>query len=170
MLGNVKTLFNALIFIFPAYVANASPVIVAKIVKNPHPIDLHKKFFDNRRILGDGKTFEGFIGGVLAGTGTSLVLQVMGYHSIEKGIVLSIGALVGDMIGSFIKRRKGYKRGQLAPLLDQLDFLLGSLTLYWIIFDDLNINLFIILIIITPIIHLITNYLAYSLKLKNVPW
>ena len=40
------------------------------------------------------------------------------------GFLLGFGALLGDALGSFIKRRMGIGRGKPAPILDQIDFLI----------------------------------------------
>ena len=56
-------LVNSLWFIFPDYIANASPVILGGGLS----MDLGRNFIDNRRLLGDGKTYRGFFGGILAG-------------------------------------------------------------------------------------------------------
>ena len=159
-----------MIFILPAYVANGAPVVISKLVPISHPIDLGKNFIDERRILGNGKTVEGFIGGIALGTFTSLVLEAAGLHTVGEGFVLSIGALLGDMTGSFIKRRLGLERGAPAPLLDQLDFLFGALILYYIFYGGIDLEELLILVVITPILHLATNIAAYMLKLKDKPW
>jgi len=163
-------LYRALVFILPAYVANGAPVVIGRLLGDGHPIDFGKNFFDGRRVLGDGKTIEGFVGGVLAGIVVAIVLEEWGLHSLFGGSVLSIGALLGDMVGSFIKRRLGYKRGDPIFLLDQLDFLLGALGLYWLVFDDIEVEIFVLLVLITPILHIATNVGAYYLGLKKVPW
>ena len=98
-----------LLFILPAYFANASPVLLGGGV----PIDLGKKFSDGRRIFGDGKTIRGFVGGVSAGIILSAIvsilfpLEIFGGFKLQffSGCLLSLGTLVGDLIGSFIKRR-----------------------------------------------------------------
>src|SRR3989338_2415348 len=124
-------ILQALWFIFPAYVANASPVVI----RGRKPLDFGKNL-GKHRILGDGKTFEGTIGGIAFGVLTGAVqiylLQFipnlgLPEHTIPLIIALSTGAIIGDIIGAFIKRRLGVERGHPALLLDQLDFLLAAL-------------------------------------------
>ena len=168
-------ILQALWFIFPAYVANASPVVI----RGQKPLDFGKKL-DKQRILGDGKTFEGTIGGIAFGTLTGVLqiylfglleLQKIGLteHSIELIIALSTGAIIGDIIGAFIKRRLDIARGEPALLLDQLDFLVLSLLFAGLVMK-LDIQMIIVLLIITPIIHLATNIFAYIMKMKSRPW
>ncbi|RLE83254.1 MAG: CDP-2,3-bis-(O-geranylgeranyl)-sn-glycerol synthase [Thermoprotei archaeon] len=166
----------------PAYVANAVPVIVAKILKKRTPIDMGKNFVDGRRILGDGKSIEGFIAGVLAGASTyypaKVVFEALYLKYLSEivfnsffFIVTSIAALTGDMLGSFIKRRLGIPRGAPLPLVDQLSFIIIALIADYLIF---KINIFsleaLLLVILTYAFHKLFNFLAFKLGLKNVPW
>ncbi len=164
-----KDIFSALILILPAYVANGTPVILSKILKKTHPIDMGMLFVDKRRVLGDGKTIEGFLSGVLAGTATGYLLESSNMHTVMGSFLLAFGAMTGDTLGSFIKRRLGFERGELAPILDQLDFVVGALVLYHT-FEELECSLVFIILVITPLLHLATNYLAYRLGLKKEPW
>jgi len=166
----------------PAYTANSIPVLAAKILKKRTPIDMGKTFIDGRRILGDGKSVEGFIAGVVAGTATffpaKLVVTTF-YSQYLKSVVLSLqlffvtafGALLGDILGSFVKRRLGMPRGHPFPVVDQLGFMVTALLLDYLIF---SINIFsietLLLLMLTYIIHKLSNYLAFKTGLKNVPW
>ncbi len=179
-------MFNLLIktiwLMLPAYTPNNFAVLFG----GGKPIDLGKKFIDGERILGDGKTFRGFFAGVLGGVATGII-----QYLIEKAfsiniyakypfsvaitffILFSTGSLIGDMFGSFVKRRFGIKRGEKAPILDQIDFLIFAFLLAYFhpIFSELfDIRIIVIAFIITPILHRITNLIAYLLKLKDVPW
>ena len=149
--------------IFPAYVANASPLI---FVKKGHPIDLNKNFIDKKPILGKGKTIEGFMVGTIIGTITGLI-QGQG----STALTLSIGAMLGDLSGSFIKRRLNISRGSPAPIIDQSMLLLGAVLLTNLFFTEIfDLTDLFVLILITIPIHFITNVVAYLLKIKNVPW
>ncbi|MGC9310292.1 MAG: CDP-2,3-bis-(O-geranylgeranyl)-sn-glycerol synthase, partial [Candidatus Aenigmatarchaeota archaeon] len=128
-------ILNSLWLVLPAYCANFFPVFL----KGRRPLDFGRKFSDGRRIFGDGKTWEGLIGGAFFGFAIGIIqifLQngpLLGvsslafHHTYLTVFVLPFAALLGDIIGSFFKRRFGMKRGAEAPLLDQLDFLVFSL-------------------------------------------
>jgi len=46
---------------------------------------------------------------------------------LPVAILMSFGALTGDIIGSFIKRRVNVKSGDPSPFMDQLGFILMAL-------------------------------------------
>ncbi|MEM2351709.1 MAG: CDP-2,3-bis-(O-geranylgeranyl)-sn-glycerol synthase [Thermoproteota archaeon] len=167
-----KEILYALYYILPAYCANASPVIFG----GGKPIDLGKKFFDEKPIFGPHKTYRGFISGVLIGTAVGwaqeniALLIGLSCGSTLLGFLLSLGALIGDLFGSFLKRRLNIRPGAMLPIVDQIDFVLFAL-----LFASLSGKLpsiigIIIIIILTIPIHLFTNLIAYLLHLKDSPW
>ena len=147
----------------PAYLANT----IAVITGGRFPIDQGAKLNDGNRILGDGKTWSGLVGGTLGGILIGFLQLNHGdsfveYFSETKGnqlwgekpfvifFLLSFGALLGDMTASFYKRRKNLDRGAKYPLLDMYDFIAMSLLLTitfgegWLqtwIFDGLYLSL-----------------------------
>ena len=62
------------------------------------------------------------------------------------------------------------KRGDPAPILDQLDFIYGATLLLYLIGVTVTLEKFIAIQVITLILHIVTNRIAYVLKLKPVPW
>ncbi|MFX0101129.1 MAG: CDP-2,3-bis-(O-geranylgeranyl)-sn-glycerol synthase [Candidatus Hodarchaeota archaeon] len=189
--------------IFPAYLANAVVVPLSNKRKF-HPIDKGKSVAGNR-ILGDGKTIEGFFLGTGIGMFGGLVQLLVSplfyfvskeWHALYQSIlipashldayllfsvgfltrilVFPAGAMLGDILGSFIKRRLGVPRGENLPVLDQLDFILGVIlfSLPFIplggCFLQVNVVYIIVIIVLTPFIHRIINKLAYRLKIKDV--
>jgi len=175
MLPHAATkLIEAFWIIAPAYAANAFP----PLLKGKHPLDLGRKMGKNR-ILGDGKTFEGTFGGIAFGTLVGYIQQLIHPYFIEElqlppmtlhlAFLLALGAVLGDITWSFIKRRLGIPRGQSVPIANQLDFLLGALLLGSLIYEFECGTIF-FLIMITPAIHLLANTLAFIAKLKRVPW
>ena len=168
---------GAIYLMLPAYVANMSAVIAGR---GGRPID-NGKTWRGKPIFGNGKTWRGLVGGSLIGWAAGLAMVAI--HSpfgdfpgsLLPPFMLSLGALLGDLGGSFIKRRAGIKRGGSIPILDQLDFVAGSLALTFIIcgdwsFAEVTPERLAVILILTPLLHLLANYLAYLLKLKDVPW
>ncbi len=158
---------NAITLYLPAMVTNATPVFVRKGT----PIDLGKQFIDGRRILGDGKTFEGLLVGLYFGFIVSFTYTLLQYDvcSVLVLYLSCVAAILGDLLGSFIKRRLGLKRGERALLLDQLDFFLAS-SVVLVVYGLVDYVLFIVALVIIVLLHMVTNRVAYILGLKNVPW
>jgi len=169
-------IINLVIFILPAYVANATPVAL-RTGSSP-PLDMKMKWSDKKRILGKGKTILGFIAGVVAGTlaGAVIAQFVKFYPSFEMQVtaafLISVGAMTGDALGSFVKRRLAFTRNKPFYIVDQLSFIaIALLLVYWYgnVPAFLDAAGIVLLIIITIVLHVGTNYFAYKIGLKRVP-
>ncbi len=176
----MDTILNDVIYAFyyilPAYVANAAPVIFG----GGYPVDAGKSFWDGKPLFGSNKTVRGFSAGLLVGTFAGFVLsllyQLEGFprnflfqYDILLSFTLSLGALTGDLLHSFIKRRLDISPGSPLPIADQLDFVLGAL-LFSALFYPPPLLIAIIILIVTPPIHLLTNFIAYLVGAKKTPW
>ncbi|HII61082.1 CDP-2,3-bis-(O-geranylgeranyl)-sn-glycerol synthase [Pyrococcus horikoshii] len=168
----MNQLLEAFWYILPAYFANSSPVVLG----GGTPIDFGKKWRDGRRILGDGKTWRGFFGGLIVGTIIGIVQYFLlpEYYgslgiAIELAFLLSLGTLVGDLIGSFIKRRLNMPRGYPAVGLDQWGFLIAALCFAYPV-KTIPTGEVLFLLVITPLIHWGANIFAYKMGWKKVPW
>ncbi len=160
-------------FLVPMYFANSSAVLLA----GKTPMDFGKKLPDQQRMFGSGKTWRGFIGGIVMGTiaGWSIFFVFPQYASLFSPYyfwlapLIAFGALMGDLAGSFLKRRLFLPSGSPTPGLDQLDFVVGAylLTAHWHI---PTANELIVVAAFTVVTHLLSNYIAFWLKIKKVPW
>jgi len=157
---------EALKFIFPAYCANATPVLAGGGTK----MDFGKNFYDGKRVFGNNKTFRGFFFGWAVGMLVGSVEYVVfpGFPVLFI-VLIPLGALLGDLTGAFIKRRIGIAPGGLLPIVDQIDFVVGAVV-FAIPLAIVSWELAVTVLLITPPIHLFTNFLAYKLKLKRQPW
>ncbi|NJF25203.1 CDP-2,3-bis-(O-geranylgeranyl)-sn-glycerol synthase [Thermococcus sp. Bubb.Bath] len=171
-MGWLSSLLWALWYILPAYFANASPVLVG----GGRPIDGGRNWRDGKRILGDGKTWRGFIGGVSIGTlvGALQYFITPGFYgslqnTLLLAFLLSFGALIGDLVGSFIKRRLDLPRGYPAVGLDQLGFLISAMAFAYPV-KTISSGQMLFLLIFTPLVHWSANYFAYKMGWKSVPW
>jgi len=173
---------TTLYFILPAYFSNGAGLVFGGGI----PVDFRKSDSKGNRWIGDGVTWRGFIAGTLIGTLTGAVqgffapeiLSNFGQYIITPmaadvssgiliGFLLGFGALLGDALGSFVKRRLGIGRGKPAPILDQLDFIIVALVLVSLVIE-VNLLFITLAIALTLIIHLLTNTCAYLLGLKDV--
>ena len=157
---------EALKFIFPAYCANAAPVLAGGGLS----MDFGKNFLDGKRVFGKNKTFRGFFFGLAIGMLVGIVETLAFGYPIFFGAISSLGALLGDLAGAFLKRRLDIAPGGLLPVIDQIDFVVGALVFSLPLATMVYWELAVAVLIITPPIHLFTNYMAYRLKLKNNPW
>lgn len=153
---------NLLLYTLVAYVVNGSCTLAALLPQ--HPLDGGLKW-RGKRLLGDGKTLEG----ILIGFNSGLFVAILLGLDFRVSVAVIAASLAGDLVGSFIKRRMGLKRGQEVPLMDQLGFIIMAyLTLSF--FVKFNKLLALVLVGFTYLIHRLTNLLAYALRLKKVPW
>lgn len=158
-----------IIYILPAYVANGAPVLSKGRWRGKWPLDFNKKI-TGKRIFGKNKTIPGTLLSLAGGLIIGLIEYPFLNYMLVIAIVLAIGAIVGDLAGSFIKRMLSIAPGKSIIILDQYDFLVGAFvfalpfgnlpTLYGIIF----------IVVLTGVLHILTNRGAYRLKLKEVPW
>jgi CDP-2,3-bis-(O-geranylgeranyl)-sn-glycerol synthase len=159
---------TALKFIFPAYCANAAPVLG----KGKKPMDFGRNLWDGKRVFGAHKTFRGFFVGWAIGIFVGMVEGVVfGFdnYSVAFAVLTPLGALLGDLTGAFVKRRLSIAPGGLLPVVDQVDFVVGALV-FALPLMAVSWELAVTVLLITPPIHLFTNFLAYKLKLKKHPW
>lgn len=178
------SIIEALLAFIPPMAANSLAVVFG----GGPPIDFGKKI-GGKRIFGDGKTWRGLIGGGVSASliGILLTFITKNFLSIYplnvKGfmiiLVLSFGALFGDIGASFIKRRLGRKRGEKTPLIDQYDFVIGTYLLGFLFFSKWMYDNYIggygviatiIILIAIPLLHRSTNYLGYKIGMKKEPW
>ena len=164
--GNIYLIIiYPLVYILPAYAANGAPVIFG----GGRPLDLGKRF-GKKRIFGNSKSIRGAIAGLIAGIMVGIAESQVFPYLLYISIALALGAIFGDLFGSFMKRRYNIKPGATVPLLDQYGFFVFALlfalpqghlpSLYGLLF----------LVLLTGPLHLLTNICANRLKLKSVPW
>ncbi len=173
-------LLSAVWIMLPAYLPNP----VAALCGGGTPVDFGRSLQDGRRILGDGKTYRGLFIGILAGLAVGLVqiwctdafnLPLLPVHTVLSVSALSVGALLGDMVKSFFKRRLGKERGERWFLADQYDLVAGALLLTLLVDPgwlaaNLTLPIFIAILIITPVLHRLVNIIGFYSGVKDVPW
>ena len=174
MEGIITIALRSLWFLIPALIANGFPVMASKIIKKKHRIDNGINLKDGNPLFGKTKTIEGFISGMIGGALVGALLNYLNWVNMpqmgaELGLILGFGALTGDLIGSFIKRRRNLKSSQKSFLIDRIDILFGVylivpltglFTIYWIPFH----------IIYCIVFMKMFSTIGYILGLKKVPW
>ncbi len=168
----IETLAIVALYLIPLYITNASALIFG----GKKPLDFGKKLF-GKEILGKGKTFKGTFLGISIGILSVFLLSFLLpeftalFHPdyLLVGSMICVGALAGDLVGSFIKRRTGVPRGGQILILDQLDFVIGGIAFsYWARTPSILETT--LIIVITLIAHRAANFIAFKWKMKSVPW
>ena len=156
---------TALLFIGPSYVANAAPLVFG----GGTPLDRGRNLMDGRPIFGSHKTVRGFFAGIIAGSLLGLAESPIDSRLAIAGFAMGLGAVLGDLLGAFVKRRLSMEPGRAFPVVDQLDFVVGGLVLSYPFFPMSLVSVLIV-VLVTPPIHLGTNLGAYLLGLKKTYW
>lgn len=200
------TLPQALWLFLPAYMANMAPVFAMKLLPRWNArIDGGRNWRDGRAVLGAGKTWRGLVAASLAGPATawaqswirltSVPFSDFGYATsggpvapLLIGLGFGLGAILGDAVKSFFKRRTGREGGAPWVPFDQLDFVAGGLLFaylasilvgailpgpedwWWAELGGARWPKLVVLILLTPVLHLVVNVIGYRLKMKKVPW
>jgi CDP-2,3-bis-(O-geranylgeranyl)-sn-glycerol synthase len=157
---NLVSILNPIWIYLPAYFANATPVALG----GGPPLDGGEKWLDGKPFLGSHKTFRGCLVGILAG----LIIGTM-QGTLIVGLVQGFGAILGDLISSFYKRRLDLAPGESFPFLDQLDFIIVAIITSQPVIRASLQEIVIILIVTVPI-HYLMNYLSWLVKMKDHPW
>jgi CDP-2,3-bis-(O-geranylgeranyl)-sn-glycerol synthase len=122
-------LFELLILIV---LANGAPVIAKNVLGDrlSAPLDGGTVLYDGKPLFGPTKTMRGIVASLLA---TPLAAWLMGLQW-ELGVLVAAGAMTGDLLSSFVKRRMTLPSSSMALGLDHipeslLPLLAGSLLL-----------------------------------------
>lgn len=174
MEGWLLLVLQALYFFLPVYLANMAPELVGWI---PWKKSVWEKG------LGKNKTWRGVIVAVVVGGLVFYVqkllysfgffnqLSIIDYSdfSIVLGLLMGIGAMVGDMGESYFKRKLGLKPGESWKPWDQLDFVIGGLLLGMFVYVP-PVSIMAVLLIVSPVLHILANRIGYWLKIHDTKW
>ena len=157
---NLQWIIETIWLFLPAYFANASPVVLG----GGGPIDGGVNWIDGKPLLGSHKTVKGTVLGIVVGT---LVGVLQG--NVLGGVLQAGGAILGDIVFSFLKRRVDMEPGASFPFVDQLDFIIFAVILSFPV-QPTGFNQILAILVLTFPIHYLTNIIAYWLRLKKHPW
>jgi hypothetical protein len=182
----LQEIFFAYWFFIPVGLATLAAFFSGKLTflkKFSYPIDGYKTF-RGKRILGSHKTIRGFLAGIIVAIVT-VYIQVflykhsallrsilpIDYNSIDPlvfGFLCGFGSLAGDAVKSFFKRQKNIKPGVSWVPFDQIDQVLGGIFFTWF-YLPLSFIHYIFIIIIWFLIHPLTTFFGYAVRLKKKP-
>ena len=96
--------------------ANAAPAILGLALGPAAPVDGGRQAPDGRPLLGPSKTWRGLAAALIL---TPLAAMVLGLPW-QLGLLVALGAMTGDLLASFTKRRLGARSSTSMPFLDTI--------------------------------------------------
>lgn len=148
-------------------IANGAPIIARNLLHSHFdtPIDSGRTWFDKRPLFGPTKTIRGILAAVLATTIFSSLLGIDWFI----GIMIALYAMLGDLISSFIKRRKKIESSGMVLGLDQIP---ESLLPLLAVRDLAGLSWFdvITIVIIFIALELILSRILYHLHIRKRPY
>lgn len=183
----IHDLIVALWFFLPAGAANVAPILVAKariMTSLAVPLD-GGAHWRGKRVFGDNKTWRGMVAGVIAAVlafgaqqwivhlsptigGYFANIDYLSLPTILMGTLFALGALGGDAIESFFKRKRGIPAGRAWIPFDQLDYIIGSILLTMPLVL-LTLPQYAWALVCWCGIHICVSYLGYKLGFKPRP-
>ena len=99
-------------------VANSAPVILKNIFGETAawPLDFDCRLKDGQPLLGKSKTIRGVVSAIICTAGSAPLIGLDWWI----GALTAAGAMAGDLLSSFIKRRLAMRPSGMAPGLDQI--------------------------------------------------
>ncbi len=178
----LKILLTALYFMLPAYFANMAPVIVRSFFKwLNYPLDFNRTI-RGKPILGKNKTFRGLIFGIIFAIIIAYIqflltpvdffrrMTILDYKNwLLIGFLMGFGALFGDAIKSFIKRRINIPAGEPMIVFDQIDYAVGAI-IFMLPIIRLKITPILTILITSLILNVLINHISFYLKIRDEKW
>lgn len=179
----VLLIFQSLYFFLPAYFTNMTATLsrkisILKVLEKP--VDFGKKLKEIP-IFGGHKTWRGLIFGTTVGILVVFLqsllyrfpffqkISLLDYSKINIlffGFLISFGALFGDLLFAFLKRRQKIPPGQPWIPFDQINYVVGAFLFLAPLFKVDTIH-WLIILFLTFFLHLLGNYIGYCLGLSR---
>jgi CDP-2,3-bis-(O-geranylgeranyl)-sn-glycerol synthase len=148
-------------------VANGAPAIVRNFFgrRFVFPLDGGLRLKDGQPLFGSSKTLRGLAASVVA---TAALAALLGFPW-DLGALISVCAMVGDAISSFIKRRLRMPPKGHAPVLDQVP---ESLLPLLAVQPALDLSWLSIGVVVSAFVavHLILSPLLFRLHIRDRPY
>lgn len=172
-------------FFLPVATANMAPVIFKnQLLALAKPID-GGRLFRGQPLFGDHKTWRGLLVATLTGGVVFLLQWLLTQQFPEQltnwapfdltqgpwwfGFLFGFAAIFGDLAKSFFKRRVNIAPGKTWFPFDQIDLVVFS-TFVAIVVFPITATMVIAVCVITPLMHVSVNRVAFWLQLKDTPW
>ncbi len=170
MFAPFNALAAALWIYLAAFAANAAPILIARL---PFFERIRRPIWEKG--LGANKTWPGFIGGIAIGVVIGILQITLTPWGNEVGIwpwilwsaLIAFGALLGDAVKSYCKRRIGIPPGGAWPVVDGIDYVVGALAVGLPLFVPAW-PIAVALLVAGPILSLVANIFSYAVGWKKV--
>jgi len=130
----------------------------------------------SRAYLGDHKTIVGFSLGIVAGIVTAFLQSFVEFTRLWQpedwfvvGLIMGTGAMCGDSIKSYFKRRVGIVPGERWIPADQLDFVIGAL-IPLSMMVPLGWSDILFILTFTFVADIAVNHASFYLGVRNTKW
>lgn len=147
--------------------ANGVPVVAKRLLGDrlAWPLDGGVRFIDGRPLFGVSKTIRGL---VLAVVATSLAAPLLGL-AVSAGFLVGLGAMAGDLLSSFVKRRLGFKPSSRATGLDQIPESLVPALLCW---RDLSLTATDVVAVVGVFLvgEIVLSRLLFRMRIRDRPY
>lgn len=147
-------------------IANGMPVLARLLLgdRGNRPVDAGLRLADGDRLFGESKTWRGIVFSLWS---TTLIAPLLGF-SLLLGFVVAAGAMAGDLLSSFCKRRLGYPPSARLSLVDQLPESLLPAMMVGVLLG-LNVWQVIAAVVIFVLSDIFVSPLLYRLGWRRVP-
>lgn len=169
--------------LLPAAVANMIPILAKPMFPEWNtPVDFGWRW-KGKELFGSHKTYRGFVSGMIAGLiifnfqqiayrATPLIREISLFNYSEvpaiAGAWIGFGALLGDLIKSFFKRRIAIAPGQAWIPFDQIDWIIGTL-LSLSVFYVPSLPIILLSFLFGVGLHFLFKYVGYVWKINPTP-
>lgn len=162
-----EEIWTALRLLLLLAVANTAPLLAKRLfgARWSTPLDGGLRFLDGRPLLGASKTVRGLVAATLA---SALAAPLLGLPA-AIGAVLGVGAMLGDALASFTKRRLGTPPSGRATGLDQIPEALLPLLLLQAALD-LGLLQIAAITLAFFVLEIPLAWLAHRLGLRDQPY
>lgn len=186
-----KLIFSCLWYLLPAALGNHNAscgnrlwlpgIFKRALAKIAVPVDFGRKWRDNE-IFGKNKTWRGILVGIVTGVFVSGLQAILFFKSdfftrntivdyskanfVLIGALMGGGALLGDLIKSFIKRRLNKPSGKPWFPWDQIDWIIGAMVLSSIVYVP-HINIAMVTTLLYVVVHLGSDRVVYWMGIKK---
>ncbi len=161
-------------------VANMAPVFCINIPFLKCSVDCGKSW-RGKRIFGENKTWRGILAATVLGflffiiqrqlfieSNFFLRVSLFDYQVVPwfYGFFIGLGAILGDLIKSFFKRRANLAPGHSWIPFDQIDYLIGGMIALEPFYRP-DIFAFFLIILFGFVLHLFVKFIGYILKISD---